>query len=131
VLIPGLGPFAEFPGPVILGQPVSPPPSIRVLGGVAQRWSHRSPAYLEAWADGGRLPPRRGRQRLINSREFRHLGFFGVTRVVGGSIAGAAGVICLAYGVYPLVAFFLVLAAANLAGGYWYLSIDRSIAAQA
>ena len=68
---------------------------------------------------------------LIIPWEFRHLRFFGVTRVAGGSIAGAAGVICLAYGVYPWAAFFLVLAAANLAGGYWYLSIDRSIAAQA
>ncbi len=76
-------------------------------------------------------PPRRGMQRLINPWEFRHLRFFGVARVVGGSTAGAAGVICLAYGVYPWAAFFLALAAANLAGGYWFLSIDRSIAVQA
>jgi len=42
----------------------------------------------------------------------------------------AAGLICLAYGVYGWAAFFLVLAAGNLAGGYWYLTIDRSASAR-
>jgi predicted enzyme related to lactoylglutathione lyase len=37
----------------------------------------------------------------------------------------------LAYGVYGWAAFFLVIGAANLAGGYWYLSIDRSAPAGA
>jgi hypothetical protein len=70
-------------------------------------------------------PPRPGMQRLINPWEYRHLRAFGVTRVVGGSIAGAAGVICLSYHVYGWAAFFLVIAALNLAGGSWYLAIDR------
>jgi hypothetical protein len=71
-------------------------------------------------------PPRTGLRRLINPIVYRHLRGFGVTHIVGGSMAAAAGVICLAYGVYGWAAFFLVLGAANLAGGYWYLRIDRS-----
>jgi hypothetical protein len=71
-------------------------------------------------------PPRSGMRRLINPWEYRHLRGFGVTRIAGGSVAGGAGVVCLAYGVYGWAAFFLILAGLNLAGGYWYLSIDRS-----
>jgi hypothetical protein len=75
-------------------------------------------------------PPRPGMHRLINRWEYRHLRFFGGTRIVGGSIAAAAGVICLSYGVYGWAAFFLVLAALNLAGGGWFLSIARSTSAR-
>ena len=71
-------------------------------------------------------PPRPGLQRLIYPFEYRHLRPFGVTRIVGGCVAAAAGVICLAYGAYAWAAFFLVIGALNLAGGYWYLTIDRS-----
>jgi hypothetical protein len=74
-------------------------------------------------------PPRSGMRRLINPWEYRHLRAFGVTRIAGGSVAGGAGVVCLAYGAYGWAAFFLVLAGLNLAGGYWYLSIDRSASA--
>jgi len=70
-------------------------------------------------------PPRTGMQRLIYPFEYRHLRFFGAGRIAGGSVAAAAGVICLSYGVYGWAAFFLVLAALNLAGGYWYLTIAR------
>jgi hypothetical protein len=73
-------------------------------------------------------PPRSGMQRLIYPFEYRHLRFFGGGRVVGGIVAAAAGVICLSYGVYAWAAFFLVIGALNLAGGAWYLSIDRSAA---
>ena len=75
-------------------------------------------------------PPRPGLQRLINPWEYRRLRTFGVMRIAGGSVAAAAGVICLAYGVYGWAAFFLVVGALNLAGGYWYLSIDRSAPAR-
>ena len=71
-------------------------------------------------------PPRRGIYRLIPPWTYRHLRFSGVTGIAGGSVAAAAGLICLAYGVCGWAAFFLVLAALNLAGGYWYLTIDRS-----
>ena len=77
-----------------------------------------------------RSPPRPGMQRLINPWEYRHLRAFGVTRIAGGSVAAAAGVVCLSYGVYGWAAFFLVLAALNLAGGSWYITIDRSASAR-
>ena len=82
-----------------------------------------APRGLRGW---WARPPRSGMQRLINPWEYRHLRFFGVTRIAGGSVAGAAGVICLSYGVYGWAAFFLILAALNLAGGSWFLSIVRS-----
>lgn len=75
-------------------------------------------------------PPRPGLQRLINPIEYRHLRSFGVTRIAGGSVAAAAGVICLSYGVYGWAAFFLVIAALNLAGGYWFLTVARSASAR-
>ena len=74
-------------------------------------------------------PPRPGMQRLINPGEYRHLRFVGGARIVGGSVAAAAGVVCLSYGVYGWAAFFLILAALNLAGGGWFLSIARSASA--
>ena len=74
-------------------------------------------------------PPRPGLHRLISPWEYRHLRVFGVTRIAGGSVAAAAAVVCLSYRVYGWAAFFLVLAAPNLAGGCWYLTIDRSASA--
>jgi hypothetical protein len=71
-------------------------------------------------------PPRPGLQRLIHPWEYRHLRGFGAIRIAGGSVAAFAGVVCLSYGVYGWAAFFLVLAALNLAGGRWYLTIARS-----
>jgi hypothetical protein len=75
-------------------------------------------------------PPRSGMQRLILPFEYRHVRFFGVGRVAGGSVAAAAGLVCLAYGVYGWAAFFLVIGALNLAGGYCFLTIDRSASAR-
>jgi hypothetical protein len=76
-------------------------------------------------------PPRQGMHRLINPWAYRHLRLFGVSHITGGGIQAAAGIVCLAYGVNGWAAFFLALAALNLAGGYWYLTIDHSAAAQA
>jgi hypothetical protein len=70
-------------------------------------------------------------QRLIAPWEYRHTRFFGVTRIAGGTLAAAAGVVCLSYDVYSWAAFFLVLGALNLAGGYWYMTIARSASARA
>jgi len=75
-------------------------------------------------------PPRSGMQRLINPIVYRHLRAVGVMHMAGGSVAAGAGLICLAYHAYGWAAFFLVLGAVNLAGGYWYLTIDRSASAQ-
>jgi len=71
-------------------------------------------------------PPRSGIYRLIPPWVYRHPRFFGVAHTAGGSVAAAAGLICLSYSVYGWAAFFLVIAALNLAGGLWYLSIARS-----
>jgi hypothetical protein len=38
--------------------------------------------------------------------------------------------VCLSYGAYGWAAFFLVVGALNLAGGYWYITIARSESAQ-
>ena len=86
-----------------------------------------APKGLRGWWAS---PPRSGLRRLIAPWEYRHLRAFGVTRIAGGSVAAAAGVVCLSYGVYGWAAFFLVLAALNLAGGYWYLTIVRSASAR-
>ena len=74
-------------------------------------------------------PPRPGMQRLINPWEYRHLRGSGATRIGGGSIATAAGVVCLSYDAYGWAAFFLAIGALNLAGGCWYLTIARSASA--
>ncbi|HEY5354915.1 MAG TPA: hypothetical protein VIK57_20920, partial [Streptosporangiaceae bacterium] len=47
-------------------------------------------------------------------------------RIAAGSVAAAAGFICLAYGVYGWAAFFLVLGALVIAVGCWELAIARS-----
>ena len=75
-------------------------------------------------------PPRPGMQRLINPWEYRHLRVFACLRLAGGSVAAAAGVVCLSYGVYGWAAFFLVLGALNLGGGTWYITIARSTSAR-
>ena len=75
-------------------------------------------------------PQRPGMQRLIVPYEYRHLRLFGAGRIAGGAVAATAGVVCLAYGVYGWAAFFLVLGALNLAGGYWYLTVARSASAR-
>jgi tetratricopeptide (TPR) repeat protein len=59
-----------------------------------------------------------------------HLRGFGVGHIAGGCVQAAAGLACLSYSVYGWAAFFLVIAALNLAGGYWYLTIDRSASAR-
>ena len=87
-----------------------------------------APEGLRGWWAS---PPRPGMQRLINPWEYRHLRGFGVTRIAGGGVAAAAGLVCLAYSVYGWAAFFLGLGALNLAGGYWYLTVARSASARA
>ncbi len=89
---------------------------------------YNAPRGLRGWWAS---PPRSGIRRVIFPYEYRHPRVFGVLHIAGGSLAAAAGLICLGYGVHGWAAFFLVIAALNLAGGYWYLTIARSIAAQA
>src|SRR5579862_9072388 len=68
-------------------------------------------------------PPRTGVQRLIAPLEYRHLRAFGITRVVGGVVATAVGIACLAYAAYGWAAFFLVVAALDLPAGWLELTI--------
>jgi hypothetical protein len=77
------------------------------------------------------LPKRPGMQRWIPPWAWRHLRFYGVGHSAGGAVLAAAGVICLSYGVYGWAAFFLVLGALNLAGGWWYLTVARSASVRA
>ena len=88
---------------------------------------NNAPKGLRGWWAS---PPRSGMRRLIVPYEYRHLRVYGATRMAGGSVAAAAGLICVSYGVYGWAAFFLVLAALNLAGGSWFLSIARSASAR-
>lgn len=74
-------------------------------------------------------PPRSGLELLINPIEYRRLRTFGVTRIAGGGVAATAGALCLAYRAYGWAAFFLVIAALDLACGFWYLRIDPSASA--
>lgn len=78
---------------------------------------------LRAW---WLTPPRSGLRLLINPWEYRHLHAVGIARIAGGTVAAVPGLICLSYDVYGWAAFFLILAALNLAGGAWFLSIARS-----
>jgi hypothetical protein len=75
-------------------------------------------------------PSRPGMQRLIVPYEYRHLRVFGVGRIAGGIVAAAAGILCLSYSVYGWAAFFLIIGALNLAGGYWYITIARCASAR-
>jgi hypothetical protein len=75
------------------------------------------------------VPKRPGMQRWIPPWAYRHLRFYGIGHTAGGSFLAAAGLICLSYGVYGWAAFFLALAALNLAGGCWYLAVARSASA--
>jgi hypothetical protein len=74
-------------------------------------------------------PPRSGMHRLISPWEYRHLRAWTGVRIAGGSVAAAAAVVCLLYGVYEWAAFFLVVAALELAASCWYITIARSASA--
>lgn len=75
-------------------------------------------------------PPRTGMQRIIIPWEYRHLRGFGITRLLAGAVAAAAGVVCLAYGAYGWGAFFLLVAVLAIACGWWYLAIARTPSAR-
>jgi hypothetical protein len=88
------------------------------------------PYLRKGLSESWQSPPRSGAHRLIAPWAYRHLRFYGIGHITGGSIAAAAGLICLAYSAHGWAGFFLAIAALNLAGGFWYLTIDRSSAAR-
>jgi hypothetical protein len=75
-------------------------------------------------------PPRSGLRRVIAPWVYRHLRFFGAAHTAGGSVASAAGIICLSYRAYGWATLFAVIGALNLAGGLWYLTISRGASAR-
>ena len=86
-------------------------------------------------------PPRPGMQRWISPWEYRHLRGAGVTRAAGGGFQLGIGLVLLSLGrragtdqerrkMYRLSAWFLVSAAANLAAGYWYITIASPASAR-
>ena len=77
------------------------------------------------------LSQRPGIYRLVPPWVYRHPRFFGFGHIAGGCIQAVAGLICLSYGVYGWAAFFLGIAALNLAGGAFYLSLDGPASAHA
>ncbi len=77
-----------------------------------------------------RSPPRSGLQLLISPWEYRHLRAYARVRFGGGSVTAAAGLMCLAYDAYGWAAFFLILAALEFVGAYWYFTIARSVSAR-
>jgi hypothetical protein len=81
-----------------------------------------SDAYAAYW--------RSGMKRLIVPWERRHLRFFAYGRVVGGFVAMVCAMLTVSFGgadgkTFAWTAFFLVIAAANIAGGHWQLMIAR------
>ena len=64
--------------------------------------------------------------RPANAGQFQQL--WGINRA--GADDDFPDCVCLSFGVYGWAAFFLAVGAANLAGGYWYLTIDRSASAR-
>ena len=86
-------------------------------------------------------PPRPGLHRLISPWEYRHLRISGFTRAAAGGFQLGIGLVLLSLGrsagtdqerrrMYRLSAWFLVPAAGNLAGGYWYSTIASSPSAR-
>ncbi|MGH3154936.1 MAG: hypothetical protein ACRDOB_29975 [Streptosporangiaceae bacterium] len=77
--------------------------------------------------------------RLISPWEYRHLAVSGVTRAAAGGFSLGIGLVLISLGrsaetdeerrkMHRLSAWFLVSAAGNLAGGYWYTAIASSAA---
>ena len=82
-------------------------------------------------------PPRPGMHRLISPWEYRHLRACGAARLAAGGFQLGIGLVLVSFGrsagtdqerrkMRRLSAWFLVPAALNLAGGYWYVTIASS-----
>jgi hypothetical protein len=74
---------------------------------------------------------RTGARRVIPRWEFGHLRALGYARLSGGVVLTTCSLLTLRFGgddlkTYEWAAAFLVLAALNVAGGLWELTIARS-----
>jgi hypothetical protein len=75
-------------------------------------------------------PPRSRLRLIISPIEYRHLRTFGHVRIASGIILTGLGTLTLSFGgndrkTYGWTGLFLAGAAANLAYGYWELTIVR------
>ena len=80
---------------------------------------------LRAWWTS---PPRSGLRLIISPGEYRHLRTRGRVRIASGILSTGLGAVTLSCGgndrkTYGWAIWFLAAAAANLAYGYWELSI--------
>jgi hypothetical protein len=93
--------------------------------------SEAGPEGLRGWWTS---PPRSGLRLIISPWEYRHLRAFGSVRMTSGIALVGLSIVTLAFGgndgkTYGWAAAFLAGAAANLAFGYWELSMSRSVPA--
>jgi hypothetical protein len=77
-------------------------------------------------------PSRSGARLIISPVEYRHLGAWGRVRIASGIVLTGLGTVTLYFGgndrkTYGWASWFLVGAAANLAYGYWELTIARRL----
>jgi hypothetical protein len=106
-----------------------------ITGGVPMNAPHDNTAprsFREWWAD----PPRSGLRLIISPSEYRHLRAFAGVRIVSGFVLVGLSLVTLVFGgndakTYAWATGFLAVAAADLAFGYWELSIARSESASA
>jgi hypothetical protein len=77
-------------------------------------------------------PPRSGAQLIISPVEYRHLRGWARVRVASGIVMTGLGTATLRFGgndrkTYGWASWFLAGAAANLAYGYWEMTIARRL----
>jgi hypothetical protein len=87
-----------------------------------------APQGLRGWWTS---PPRSGMRLIVSPWEYRHLRAWSGVRIASGIALAGLGVVTLSFGgndlkTYGWTTAFLAAAAANLAYGYWELSIARS-----
>jgi hypothetical protein len=76
-------------------------------------------------------PSRSGARLIISPIEYRHLRAWGSVRIASGIVLTGLSTLTLSFGgkdrkTYGWASLFLIGAAANLAYGYWELTIARS-----
>ena len=82
--------------------------------------------------DDNSAPARTGMRRIFPPWEYRHLRAWAAARIAGGIVCTVCGVLTLSFGgsdgaTYGWAAVFLGGAALAFAGGYWELTIARSV----
>src|SRR5580704_9738502 len=84
-----------------------------------------APKGLRGWWTS---PPRSGMRLIISPWEYRHLRTFAGVRIASGIVLAGLGIVTLSFGgndwkTYGWTMAFLAAGAANMAFGYWYITI--------